>query len=146
MTQQNENAPARRSLWGEIDPFKDFFRMPGSGAVGRELRERAWSPAVDVSENEGAYVVSVELAGAKKDDISVECHDSMLTIKGEKKSEREESDEHRHYVERSYGSFTRSFRMPADTGDEIKASFKDGVLTVEVPKSEEQKPKVIAIK
>lgn len=146
MSQQNENAPARRSLWGEIDPFKDFFRMPGSSAVGRELRERAWSPAVDVSENEGAYVVSIELAGARKDDISVECHDSMLTIKGEKKSEREESDEHSHYVERSYGSFTRSFRMPADTGDEIKASFKDGVLTVEVPKSEEQKPKVIAIK
>lgn len=148
MPNHNEQTPARRSVWDEIDPFRDFFRMNPSGLLSRnlgEMRDRAWSPAVDVTENGDAYVVSVELAGAKKDDIGVECHDGVLTVKGEKKSEREENEEHRHYVERSYGSFTRSFRMPADASDEIKASYKDGVLTVEIPKREEKKPKVISV-
>ena len=148
MPNPNEQTPARRSVWDEIDPFRDFFRMNPSGLLSRNLaehRERSWSPAVDVTENEDAYVVAVELAGANKDDIGVECHDGVLTVKGEKKNEREEHDEHRHYVERSYGSFTRSFRMPADASDEIKANYKDGVLTVEIPKREEKKPKVISI-
>ena len=77
--------------------------------------------------------------------MTVECHDNVLTIKGEKRDEREEKHEHRHYVERSYGSFTRSFRMPPDASDDIKASFRDGVLTVEVHKHEEKKPKVVTI-
>jgi HSP20 family protein len=148
MSQQNENVPARRNLWDEVDPFRDIFRVPASSLLSRslgEFRDRAWAPAVDVTENPNAYVVTVELAGAKRDDIGVECHDGVLTVKGEKKSEREEKEEHRHYVERTYGSFTRSFRMPADAGDEIKANFKDGVLTVEIAKREEKKPKVISI-
>ena len=143
-----ENAPARRNVWDDIDPFRDFFRLPSRRSLFAKMAEGGegvWSPAVDIAENKDGYVVTVELAGANKDDINVECHDNVLTIKGEKRDEREEKDEHRHWVERSYGRFTRSFRMPAAASDEIKAKFRDGVLTVEVPKREEKKPKTVNI-
>ena len=148
MAQQDSNVPTRQNRWDEQDPFRDFFRSPLRGGVlapWGTSAEHPWSPAVDVAESGSGYVVTVELAGAKKDDVTVECHDNLLTIKGEKKHEREEQDEHRHFVERSFGSFTRSFRMPPDASDDIQASFRDGVLTVEVKKHEEKKPKVVAI-
>lgn len=149
MVERSENTPSRRSFWDEMDPFRDFFRTPMRGrlisAPWGEGSERTLSPAVDVAENDDAYVVTVELPGANKNDVTVECHDNVLTVKGEKRDEREEKDEHRHFVERSYGSFTRSFRMPANASDDIKASFKDGVLTIDVKKLEETKPKVVAI-
>lgn len=147
--ERTESTPTRRNFWDETDPFRDFFRGPLRSRLAKtpwgEDGERVLSPAVDVRENPDGYVVTVELAGAKKDDVTVECHDNVLTVKGEKKDEREEKDEHRHYVERSYGSFTRSFRMPSDASDDIKATFKDGVLTIDVRKHEEKKPKVVAI-
>jgi HSP20 family protein len=132
-------------------PFRDF----GFGSLGRVfddlLAERSpagrWTPALDVTESDGAWLLTMELPGAKREDVSIEVHDDLLTIRGEKKCEREEKSEKRHYVERCYGSFSRSLRLPAQVDAErIKASFKDGVLTVEVPKSEAQKPKVIDIK
>lgn len=105
------------------------------------------APSIDIAEDDDRYVVTAELPGAKREDITIEMHDQLLTIRGEKKSEREEKKEHSRYVERSYGSFSRSFTLPANANaDHIKASFANGVLTVEVPKSEEAKPKVIAIK
>jgi HSP20 family protein len=132
-------------------PFRDF----GSG-LGRlfdeAITERAfpagrWAPAIDVSESDGAYLVTVELPGAKREDLSLEVSHDVLTIRGEKKSEREEKNEKRHYVERSYGSFSRSFTLAANADAErVKATFKDGVLTVEVPKTEAPKPKAIDIK
>lgn len=149
MAETNENVPTRRSFWSEVDPFRDFFRGPAHGRLFedslRQVREASWSPAVNLSENPDSYLVTVELAGADKNDITVECHDNVLSIKGEKRDEREEKDEHRHYVERSYGKFTRSFRMPADASDDVSASFKDGVLTVEVKKHEAKKPTVVSI-
>jgi HSP20 family protein len=134
-------------------PFREF----GLGGLGRVfdelLAERAtpgtarWAPALDVTEDAGSWLLSVELPGARREDIQIEIHDDVLTIRGEKKSEREEKDEKRHYVERFYGSFARSLRLPAQVdADRIKAGFKDGVLTVEIPKTEAQKPKVIDIK
>jgi HSP20 family protein len=102
---------------------------------------------VDIVESNEGYVITVEIPGTKKEDVTVECHENVLTIKGEKKSEREEKDEHRHYVERSYGSFSRAFTLPSDaSGDQVKASFRNGVLSVEIPKAEERKPKVVDIK
>ncbi len=149
MTESNERMPARRSIWSEVDPFWDFFRTPARSRLFddslKRMGEPAWSPAVNLSEDKGDYVVTVELAGASKDDINVECHDNVLSVKGEKRDEREEHDEHRHYVERSYGQFTRSFRMPADASDQIEASLRDGVLTVRVKKHEEKKPTVVSI-
>jgi HSP20 family protein len=146
MAETNENLPAQRSVWTDLDPFREFFRSPiRSRNLLSDVEQRSWAPAMDIRESKDGYAVTVELAGANKDDVSVECHDNVLTVKGEKRDEREEQDEHRHYVERSYGSFTRSFRLPADASDDIKASFRDGVLTVEVSKHEEKKPKVVAI-
>lgn len=134
-------------------PFREF----GLGGLGRIfdelLAERTvpggtrWAPALDVTESDGSWVLSVELPGAKREDIDIEVHEDVLTVRGEKKSEREEKSEKRHYVERFYGGFTRSFRLPGHVDAErIKAGFKDGVLTIEIPKTEAQKPKVIDIK
>lgn len=149
MVERTENTPTRRNIWDEMDPFRDFFRSPLRGRVMNapwgEAGERTWAPAVDVCESPEGYVVTVELAGANKDDVTIECHDNVLTVKGEKKDEREEKDEHRHYVERSFGTFMRSFRMPPDASDDVKATFKDGVLTISVNKVEEKKPRVVAI-
>jgi HSP20 family protein len=101
---------------------------------------------MDVAESKDGYTVTVEVAGAKKEDISVESHDNVITIRGEKRDEREEEDEKRHYVERTYGSFVRSFRLPANAdADGVNAKFRDGVLHVEIPKAEESKPKVVSV-
>lgn len=135
-------------------PFRDL----GFGGLGRVFDELMagrpfaaaggrWSPALDVSENEKSWILTVELPGARREDVSVEVHEDLLTIRGEKRCEREEKEEKRHYVERCYGSFTRSLRLPANVDpDGIRASFRDGVLTVEVPKTETQKPRTIDIK
>jgi HSP20 family protein len=104
-------------------------------------------PAIDVSEDEKQYTLTVELAGVPKEDVTIEIEGGVLTIRGEKKSEREERKERRHWVERSYGSFARSFTLPADAKpDRVEASCKDGVLTLTIAKSEQAKPRVIAIK
>ena len=102
---------------------------------------------MDVHENDTRYTVTVELPGTRKEDVQVELSEGMLTIRGEKKSEREETKERRRYVERSYGSFSRSFTLPGDANAErLDASFKDGILTITIPKTEESKPKRVAIK
>jgi HSP20 family protein len=102
---------------------------------------------MDISEDDDHYVITVELAGAKKDDVTIEVHEDVVTIRGEKRSEREEKEEQRRYVERTYGSFSRSFSLPGNANaDAIRASFADGVLTVEIPKREEKKPKTISVK
>lgn len=149
MTDREIGGLVPRNLFGDIDPFRDLFASPFR--LGRTVREPAtggavgWTPLMDIVEDDDGYSVSLELAGANKDDITVECHESLLTIKGEKKSEREEKDDHRHYVERTYGSFSRSIRLPADASEEVRATFKDGVLTVVIPKAEERKARTIVV-
>lgn len=147
------------------DPFGALEPWPSFGQwglvptrMGRLMDElfREWPaprrrgdvvPALDVSENDKQYTISVELPGVRKDDVHVELGDGVITIRGEKKSEREETKEHGRYVERTYGSFSRSFRLPADADpDHMDAAFKDGVLTLKVAKSEEAKPRAISIK
>ena len=144
--------PVRRSVFSEADPFRDFFEQPVwlsrffDRPVGASVRGAAgFAPALDVKETKDAYVVTIELPGTKKDDISVECHDNVLTVKGEKRSEIEEKDEHRHYTERTYGSFSRSLTLPGDASNDVKAKFQDGVLTLTIPKAEERKPRVVRI-
>jgi HSP20 family protein len=129
--------------FGELEgwPFALFGDWPWSD------RPRALLPAIDVTENDLHYTITVELPGATKDDVQVELHEGVLTIRGEKKSEREEKKEQRRYVERSYGSFSRSFRLPGDADEaRLEASFEDGVLTISVPRTEAAKPKTIAVK
>jgi len=144
---------------GELEPWPSYFGdWPFSRRLPRILeelrrewpsagREGAFVPAMDVADSDDRYVITVELPGGRREDVQVELQEGMLTIRGEKKSEREEKKEKRRYIERSYGSFSRSFRLPADAdADRLDASFKDGVLTITIPKSEAAKPRTIAIK
>jgi HSP20 family protein len=136
----------RWNPWRELgfggSPFRhleQFWREAGTS--------RAAAPAIDVSEDEDKYVVTAEIPGTKREDVTVEVKDDVLSIRGEKKSEREEKKEHVRWSERTYGSFVRSFQLPPNAnGDRIAASFQNGVLRLEIPKREEAKPKVIAVK
>ena len=124
--------------------FSDAF--PGKIGEGDDLSLGTWRPMVDICDTENAIVVTAELPGVKKEDISIEVKDNILTIKGERSEDSEVKEENYYRRERSFGSFQRSFSMPTEVSPEsIKASFKDGVLKIEVPKPEEKKPKQISI-
>ena len=143
-----KESPRREiSLW---NPFGEEFFSPERFFrewTAPTQRAARLAPAVDVSEDETGYTITVELAGVKKEDVTVEVHENVLSIRGEKKSEREEKQEKTHWVERSYGSFSRSFTLPPTAlSAELKATFKEGVLTIEIPKQEQVKPRQIAIK
>jgi HSP20 family protein len=116
----------------------DFPQLPAFGE---------WAPALDVSETKDAVVVKVEVPGADPKDIQVSLQDEVLTLKGEKKQEKEEKDEHYYRSERSYGAFVRAVRLPAPVdGSKVTASFKQGVLTVTLPKAPAAKGTTIPIK
>ena len=123
--------------------FDDWFASsPAFHPAPRGLR-----PAMDIEEDEGAITVRTELAGVKKDDVHITLEDGVLTITGEKHSDRETKEKSYHLVERSFGSFTRSVQLPSGVDfAEAAADFSDGVLTVTLPKSEAAKPKTIEIK
>ena len=125
--------------------FDSFFRSGGREET--DLVASTWSPAVDILEQKDQYTVKVELPGVSKDDVKITMEDNVLTIRGEKKEEKETKEGSHHRIERSYGAFQRSFALPTTVKtDKIEASFKDGVLNVELPKSEEAKPKQIDVK
>jgi HSP20 family protein len=145
--------------FGELEPwggFGDWGVFPTRmGRLMEDLfrewrvpsRGRGVMPAMDVSESDNQYVITIELPGVGKDDVHVELGEGMVTVRGEKKSEREEKKDRQRYMERSYGVFSRSFRLPPDAEvDRIDASFRDGVLTLTVAKTEEAKPRTISIK
>ena len=105
------------------------------------------APAVDLYEEKGDIVVKAELPGMEKSEIEVNLTDHHLTIKGEKKKEEEVKEENYYRSERSYGSFVRSLELPADVrGDKVTANFKNGILEVRLPKTEEAKAKEIKVK
>jgi HSP20 family protein len=124
-------------------PFTMFPAMwPRTGFLDEEL-----SPAVDVFEEDDAVVIKAELPGMRKEDISVELSDGVLKIAGEKKREEKVEKKNYYRIERSSGSFERRISLPVETqADKAKASFKDGVLEIKVPKSEEAKKKEKKIK
>ncbi len=129
----------------EMDRLWEDFFGPGRRAL-QPLAE-AWMPAIDVSESGDKVTIKAEVPGMESKDIEISMVGDILTIKGEKKAEIEEKGESYHIVERSYGSFIRSIRMPAPVDpDKIEANYKNGVLTVTCPKREEVKPKAIEIK
>lgn len=113
----------------------------------REMLEMAdWTPSVDISETDTTYLLKGEIPGVKKEDVRVSIQDGMLTIAGERKMEKEAKDEKLHRIERSYGSFMRSFCVPDDADESaIKAEFKDGILNVTLPKSVAAKPSAIEV-
>ena len=138
-------------------PFKDLLTIQDEmNRLFHEYFTRApekmegdnypWIPVVDIFETEDEIKVVAEIPGIKKDDVKISLQDNVLTLKGEKKQEKEEKDKNFHRVERSYGSFQRSFSLPAAVqADKVKANYKDGILTITLPKVEEAKPKEIAI-
>ncbi|HYB21976.1 MAG TPA: Hsp20/alpha crystallin family protein [Thermodesulfobacteriota bacterium] len=111
-----------------------------------EMAQGAWIPAVDIYETKESIVLNVELPGVTKEDISLEVKDSTLTIKGEKKLEKNVKEENFHRMERTYGSFTRAFTLPSTVQqDKVKAKFRDGILEIMLPKAEEARPKQIKV-
>ena len=143
--------PSRESsnLWSvqrEINRLFDHFFEGGTqddGSLGLSM----WTPAVDIAEHDNEYLVNVELPGVNKEDVKITLESNILTIRGDKKQEKDEKSGNYHRVERSYGSFQRSFTLPVMVkSDKIDASYKDGILTVVLPKAEEAKPKQIEVK
>jgi len=129
----------------EMDRLWDSFF---EGRPSRKVEEvEEWSPTLDVSETKNDLVVKAEIPGIDPKDIDISLANEMLTIKGEKKQEKEEKEENYHLIERSYGSFARTIRLPREVqSDKISASYKNGILKVTLPKSEEAKKKEIKIK
>jgi HSP20 family protein len=106
-----------------------------------------WAPSMDISETKDNVVVKVEVPGMDQKDIEVSLQENLLTIKGEKKQEKEEKDERYHRIERSYGAFTRSARLPVGVdANKVSAVFKNGLLTVTLPKTPAAKGTTIPIK
>jgi HSP20 family protein len=124
--------------------WDDYF---GAGRRGLRPLQAEFAPAVDIKETDTEIVVKAEVPGIDAKDINISVAGDVLTIKGEKKSEREEKEENYHLVERSYGSFSRSLGLPAAVDlDKVEAKYEKGVLTVTCPKKEAAKPKAIEIK
>jgi HSP20 family protein len=135
------------------EPFRDIARIQdemnrlfddrlyrGSESVG-------WTPACDIYEDDEAVTLRFELAGVDPKDVDVRFEKGVLTVKGERRLEREDERENYHRVERSYGTFTRAFSLPATVDPErIKAETKHGVLNVTLPKKAEAKPRPIQVK
>jgi HSP20 family protein len=106
-----------------------------------------WTPSMDISETKDSLVAKVEVPGMEQKDIQISLQENLLTIKGEKKQEKEEKDEHYHRVERSYGAFARSLRLPvAVEAGKVSAGFKNGLLTVTLPKAAGAKALTIPVK
>jgi HSP20 family protein len=120
--------------------FKSFF----SGFP--EEKEGYWAPIIDIEEDKDNFVVKVEIPGMKKDDIKVAVHGNILTVSGERKHEQDVKDKTYHRIERAYGRFSRTITLPSEVdADTIKASYKDGLLKINLPKPESKKPKQIDV-
>jgi HSP20 family protein len=148
--------PLQTTRW---DPFKEladferrleglFQRTPqGSGNGGEALTMAQWEPLTDITEDEKEFLVKVEIPEMKKEDVKVTVENGTLRISGERKAEKEEKTKKYHRVERSYGSFLRAFTLPETTdGAKVSADYKDGVLTVHLPKTETAKAKATEVK
>jgi HSP20 family protein len=133
------------SLW---NPFSELMRF-GQGEESWPFGQYAqrFSPAVDIREEKDAIVIAAELPGIRPEDVNVSLDGNLLTISGERKFEHEQKEEGFRRIERSYGSFSRSFTLPDTVSvEKLEAEMKDGLLSIRVPKSEKAQPKRIAVK
>ena len=137
-----------RTLFDFHNDFSRFFEGFGNKQRNGDSGTVAWRPAMDVSETENEWVVQVELPGLSKEDIKVGVENDVLSIEGEKGHESsEDKDKRYHRAERTYGTFKRSFTLPSAVDTEkISADYRDGVLTLTLPKAEAAKPKEIEVK
>ena len=131
------------------DVLDRYTRAVGRPRAGSQevIATGDWAPRVDIAETDKAFQIKAEIPDINKEDVKVTVYNGVLTIQGERKQEKEEKGKKFHRVERNYGCFTRSFTLP-DNVDETKisASFKDGVLNLQIKKTEEEKPKSIEVK
>jgi HSP20 family protein len=140
------------------DPFRDlsilqermnrvFEDAAGRGWKGEEPSPTtSWSPAVDIYETDNQIMVQAELPGIEKKDIALQLENNVLTLKGERRFEKETKQENYHRIERSYGGFSRAFTIPTIVDEEkIRADYKDGILKIELPKKDQVKSKQIKI-
>lgn len=124
--------------------FDDFF---GDGSWPGVWNRPEWAPAIDVSENEEEFVVHAEVPGIGRDDLDISVTGNTLTLRGEKREERDEKEGNAHRVERSYGTFTRTIGLPSSVDpNRVEANMKDGVLRIRIAKKEEAKPRQIEVK
>ena len=141
--------------WSPFREFENLFSwynvlggrrlQPGDSDGDRVVAD--WRPAADISETDKEYLIKAELPAVKKDDVEVTVQDGVITIKGERRPEKSDKDEKQHRIESFYGSFSRSFSLPADVDESgIRAESRDGVLLVHLLKAEVQQPKAIEIK
>lgn len=135
----------------EIATLQDRLNRAFGSAFGRSERDdemnlTAWAPPVDISEEKDRILITAELPGFKEDQIEIQSENGMLTLRGERKFEKEHDGKSYHRVERSYGQFVRTFSLPNNVDREkIKADFSNGLLRIELPKREDAKPKTIRI-
>lgn len=130
------------------DPFQGlrFFEDAVTRLMSEPRASRPWSPAVDIVETENELVLKADLPDVKIEDVGVHVEDQTLTIKGERKFEKDENARGYHRIERSYGQFVRSFAVPSTVDTEgVQADYKNGVLTVTLAKKAAAKPRTIKI-
>lgn len=129
---------------GEL--LRDFMNLHFPFFPTERAGMNVWSPSLDVYDDKDAFVVALEVAGLRKEDFEISFHDGVLSIAGERKAEESKEGSTCFRRERFYGRFSRSVAIPAAVqSDKITAAYKDGVLTVTLPKAEEAKPKQIAV-
>jgi HSP20 family protein len=141
--------PSRDMMNIHDDMYRVFDRLfsKDSWSDEKSVSRAGWYPIVDISENNDEYVLNAELPGLKKDEIQISFTDGILRLEGERKKDKEEKGTDYHRVERSFGKFCRTFRLPNTVKtDKISADFKDGILNIRLPKVEEVKPKEIEVK
>ena len=132
------------------DRFNRFFPAGfatriGSGEI-HSLAVADWSPEVDISEDDQGYLLKADLPEMKKDDVRVTVEDGILSVSGERKSEKEDQKKKFHRIERSFGTFRRSFTLPEDADSKVTAEFRDGVLKVHLPTTPVARSKAIEVK
>lgn len=134
---------------GAQEDLNRLFRRSwlGDEGISKSLAEAGtWAPAVDIYETGDAFVVEAELPGIDPENIEVSVDEGVLTLKGERRLEKEVKEENYHRVERAYGMFTRAVRLPTDIdADKVQAGYDNGVLKVTIPKTEPKKPKSIPV-
>lgn len=145
MTRLLSLIPRTSSFMPTGDLFEGLFDDWKLPSIFNE--DSSWVPAFDIKENEKEYVIIAELPGIDAKDVDVTLSEGILSVKGEKKHEEEDKGEGYHRVERRYGSFHRSFRIPGRVKtDEVDANYKNGVLKLTLPKTEESQTKKIEVK
>jgi len=135
-----------RDVWNLSDEIGRFFWGLGSPRESEREAGFSWTPAVDIVEDKEGLKLHAELPGLKREDVKINIRDGVLTLQGERKFQDEKKDDNYYRIERSYGMFARSFTLPKTVDlDKIRATMKDGVLELSIPKKPEAKEREVQV-